>query len=97
MRFEIVRAPEAVDDLRNLKANVRAGVRDAVERHLRFEPTKENRNRIKSLKGVTRPQYRLRIDDVRVFYDVVEDRLEVLAIISKREAQEWLARVAGTK
>jgi mRNA interferase RelE/StbE len=35
MRFEIVLSPEAVEDLKKLKANVRAAVRPALETHLR--------------------------------------------------------------
>ena|SRR3990172_6521237 len=38
MRFEIVLAPSAVRELRNLRADIRARVRDAIERHLRHEP-----------------------------------------------------------
>jgi len=34
--------------------------------------------------------YRLRVDEVRVFYDVTEPSVEVLAIVSKKEAQAWL-------
>ncbi len=97
MTFEIVLAPEAVDDLRRLKANVRGRVRDGIERHLRHEPLKESRSRIKRLKGLRRPQFRLRIDDVRVFYDVAGGLIEVLAIVTKEGAQEWLARVARTE
>ena len=93
MRYEIILAPEAVEDLRCLKANVRAEVRDAIERHLRHEPTKTSKTRIKRLRGLSRPQYRLRVgDDIRVFYDVTEDTVEVLAIVPKSEANEWLER-----
>jgi mRNA interferase RelE/StbE len=35
-------------------------------------------------------QYRLRVDEVRVFYDVEEDSVQVLAIISKAQADAWL-------
>lgn len=92
MVFEIILAPEAVDDLRRLKAVDRAAVRDALEAHLRHEPRKVSRSRIKRLQGLRRPQYRLRVDNVRVFYDVNEMRVEVLAIVSKSEAQTWLTR-----
>jgi len=97
MRFEIVFAPEAVDDFRRLKANVRSRVRDGMELHLRHEPSKQSRSRIKRLKGIRKPQFRLRIGDIRVFYDVSEETVEVLAIVNKQEAQEWLARVASTE
>jgi len=73
MPFEIVLAPEAVEDLRALKANVRAEVRTALETHLRHEPARTSRSRIKRLKGLRRPQYRLRSADVRIFYDIWYD------------------------
>ncbi len=63
MRYEIILAPEAVEDLRRLKASARAMVRDAVERYLRHEPTKTSKARIKRLRGLSRPQYRLRAGD----------------------------------
>jgi mRNA-degrading endonuclease RelE of RelBE toxin-antitoxin system len=92
MRFEILLAPEAVKDLRRLKANPRAAVREALETHLRHEPTKISRSRIKRLRGLSRPQYRLRADEVRVFYDVAGSTVEVLAIVAKSEAESWLAQ-----
>jgi mRNA interferase RelE/StbE len=50
MRFEIILAPEAIEDFRALKANVRSTVRDALETHLRLEPMKTSRSRIKRLR-----------------------------------------------
>jgi mRNA interferase RelE/StbE len=90
MRFEIILAPEAIEDFRALKVNVRSTVRDALETHLRFEPMKTSRSRIKRLRGLTRPQYRLRVGEVRIFYDVSAESVEVLAIIPKSEAAKWL-------
>jgi len=37
-----------------------------------------------------RPQYRLRIGDIRIFYDVSAESVEVLAIVPKSEAAIWL-------
>ena len=92
MPFRIVLAPEAIEDLKALKANVRATVRTALEAHLRHEPERPSRSRIKRLRGLRRPQYRLRVDDVRVFYDVSGSTVEVLAIVQKSEADKWLAQ-----
>lgn len=92
MPYEIVLAPEAIEDLDGLKANVRATVREGLETHLRHEPAKTSRSRIKRLKKLSQPQYRLRIGEVRVFYDVIEKRVEVLAIVLKSEAAEWLEK-----
>ncbi|MDF0666111.1 MAG: type II toxin-antitoxin system RelE/ParE family toxin [Nitrospira sp.] len=90
MRHEIILAPEAIEQFQRLRAQVRASVRDAIETHLRREPTKGSKSRIKRLRGMKRPQYRLRIDEIRVYYDVTEDTVEVLAIIDKSEASSWL-------
>src|ERR1700692_557316 len=95
MPFAIVLAPEAVEDLTRLKANVRATVRAALETHLRHEPKKVSRSRIKRLRGLRRPQYRLRVGEVRVFYDVSGSTVEVLAIVAKSEAESWLAQFAN--
>ena len=94
MRYEIILAPEAANDLKRLKAPLRAEVREALERHLRHEPTKTSRSRIKRLRGLSRPQYRLRVGEIRVFYDVANSSVEVLAIIAKSQAEGWL-REAG--
>ena len=90
MRYEIVLALGAVNDLAALRANVRAEVRDAIERHLRHEPTRVSRSRIKRLRGLRQPQYRLRVGEVRVFDDVTPEAVEVLAIVAKTQADAWL-------
>jgi len=90
MRYEIVFAPEAVKDYKRLSARERSPVRDTLERHLRYEPERISKSRIKRLRGVRKPQYRLRIDEIRVFYDVGENTVEILAIIPKSRAAAWL-------
>src|SRR5437879_10654395 len=92
MPYEIVLAPEAVEDLRSLPAAVRAEVKLALETHLLNEPAKLSRSRIKRLRGISRPQYRLRVDEIRVFYDVVGESVEVLAIVEKAETSQWLEK-----
>lgn len=92
MRYEITLAPQALDDLKGLKANVRTTVKDALEMHLRNEPEKTSRSRIKRLRGLSQPQYRLRVDDIRVFYDVVGNEVQILAVVPKMETKSWLAQ-----
>jgi mRNA interferase RelE/StbE len=92
MQYNIVLAPEAVEDLNSLKASARAEVKDAIGRFLRHEPAKISKSRIKRLRGLTRPQYRLRVGDVRVFYDVAKETVEVLAIVDKSRASAWLEK-----
>ena len=90
MRYELVLAPEAARAYASLQAYRRAEVRDALERHLRYEPTRVSKSRIKRLRGLSQPQYRLRVGEIRVFYDVTPEAVEVLAALTKAEAARWL-------
>lgn len=92
MRYEIILAPQALEDFRRLKASARAAVRDALEDHLRHAPDRLSKSRIKRLRGLSRPQYRLRVEEIRVFYDIEGQCVDVLAIVSKTEAESWLAQ-----
>jgi mRNA-degrading endonuclease RelE of RelBE toxin-antitoxin system len=92
MRREIVFAPQAAEDEKRLRANERATVRDKINKHLRHDATKISRSRLKRLRGLKQPQYRLRADDIRVFYDVTEETVEILAIVPKAAAAAWLER-----
>jgi mRNA interferase RelE/StbE len=93
MRYEIVFAPEAIQDLKRLSAHERSIIRDELEKHLRFEPDKVSRSRIKRLRGIRHPQYRLRVGEIRIFYDIVEGVVEVLALVGKSDAAGWLAEM----
>lgn len=90
MPYEIALTAEALEDLQTLRVDQRSTLRNALETHLRYEPTKVSKSRIKRLRGLIKPQYRLRVDELRVFYDVVDGIVEVLAIVPKSEAERWL-------
>lgn len=92
MRYTIEFAPEAAQDYRNLDAHARGIVRDGIETHLRRQPARTSKSRIKRLRGVSRPQFRLRVGDLRVFYDISETTVQILAIVAKSLAHEWLER-----
>jgi len=97
MRYDIQLSPDAVDDLHYLKANNRAKILDAFELFLRHEPDKESQSRIKRLKGLSSPQYRLRVDDFRVFYDINGSIVEIIALVSKERSVAWLKREGARK
>jgi mRNA-degrading endonuclease RelE of RelBE toxin-antitoxin system len=97
MRFAIELTDEAVSDFKALKASSRAAVTDAMEVHLRREPEKVSRSRIKRLRETSKPQFRLRVDDVWIFYDVEGSTVTVHAIVLKSEAASWLARFGKSK
>jgi len=95
LRYEIIFAPQAEEDLLALRANERSQVLDAIETHLRYEPEKISKSTINRLEGLKWPHYRLRIGDIRTFYDVLSHAeggaVEVLVMREKNEARKWLA------
>lgn len=90
MTYEVVLSSQAVQDWRVLPAHLRPAVRQALETHLRHAPARTSRSRIKRLRALSLPQYRLRVGDVRVFYDIRQRQVQVLAIVLKSQAQAWL-------
>jgi mRNA interferase RelE/StbE len=91
MKYRVTLSPEARAHYHGLSAYDRAKVREAIDDQLQHAPAAESKSRIKRLRGLRQPQYRLRVDDVRVFYDVAQDEVIVLGIVAKAHADEWLA------
>ena len=60
-------------------------------------PVRISKSRIKRLRNVEHPQYRLRLQDFRVFYDVEDQDVVVLAIVPKEDADDWLNEFGGRK
>jgi prevent-host-death family protein len=46
------------------------------------------------LRGLRQPQYRLRVGEIRILHDVTGTTVQVLAIVTKLEADSWLAQFA---
>ena len=92
MRHEIIFAPEALDDLKRLRKVDAAMILDEVELHLRHAPESVSKSRIKRLRELRSPQYRLRIGDWRAFYDVAEGEVRVRGVVKKSDASDWLAQ-----
>ena len=90
MAYRIVFTENAVDDYEELDARQRATIRAAISTHLTHEPTKESKSRIKRLKDIKHPEYRLRVDEVRVFYDVNDSDVVIVAIMMKEKTNQWL-------
>jgi len=91
MKYEIILSPHARVQFHALSAHDRAKVRDALDTHFVHRPTAESKSRIKRLRDLRKPQYRLRIDDLRVFYDVEGGEVIVHSIVDKPHAADWLA------
>jgi mRNA interferase RelE/StbE len=83
--FRIVVRPRAVGQIRRLRRVDAVTILDAIETHLHHEPDRVSRSRIKRLRGRGATTYRLRVGDFRVFYDVVEAEVIVIAVLHKRD------------
>lgn len=83
--YNIQYSPQAVADSRAMSAFSRAQVLSAVETHLTYEPTRESRSRIKRMTQPFWSQFRVRVGDFRVYYDVDEAmrRVDVLRVLEK--------------
>jgi len=92
MKYQVVIAKSAQETFRKLEARWRSFLKEAMRTHLEDEPKQESKSRIKRLRGLRQPQYRLRVDRLRVFYDVNDEqgRVEVLGFAMKPEAEDWL-------
>jgi mRNA-degrading endonuclease RelE of RelBE toxin-antitoxin system len=78
--YDILISDSAMQDLKNLRAFDRSGIFEAMDEHLAHEPTKESKSGIKKLAQPAISQYRLRVGDYRVYYDVEESVHRVLVM-----------------
>ena len=85
MPYRIEYTREAIGPLRQLTARLRSTVLDTVDDQLTHEPVRETRNRKEMLPNDV-ASWELRIGDVRVYYDVLEDAqtVRVAAVGIKR-------------
>jgi len=96
MVFKIEFAREAEFDLDRLRPFDRKAILDAAEVYLQFTPSRIGGSRIKRLRLIHSPAYRLRIGDYRVFYDVDEQSrsVTILRILSKEQTLQYLREVS---
>ena len=87
--IEFVREAEA--DLDAIKPFHRNRILDSIETHLPFTPKQASRSRIKHLRTVESPAYRLRVGEFRV-HDVDDSQrtVTVLRVLSKEQSLSYL-------
>jgi mRNA interferase RelE/StbE len=90
MPYEIRYSNEAVEQLRKLRAFDRTAVLDQIEEILSVNPTVTSKSRIKRLREPAPTQYRLRVGDFRIFYDVEEEAVLIIQILSKQDCSDYL-------
>ena len=83
--YNIQYADEAVRDLRALRAFEQRAILNAIEQQLGANPTQVSRTRIKEMRQPYWSQYRLRVDDFRVYYDVdvAQRTVSILRVLEK--------------
>ena len=89
--YEIFLKPSAIQDIDSLKKYDAARIVDSIEKFLKFQQTLDSKSRIKKLREITDPDYRLRIGNYRVFYtvDERERRVEILRLMHKNQTANY--------
>ena len=95
MEFHVEFTTRAVKDLKKLPESVQKQI---LKESLRLETEPfQFKNKIKKIRGINFPCYRLRIDiqsdSYRLFYGIDENKLFVLRIISKKDADKIIDRI----
>ncbi|MBN2419946.1 MAG: type II toxin-antitoxin system RelE/ParE family toxin [Deltaproteobacteria bacterium] len=95
MKFKVEFTKRAVKDLKKLPLNVQMKILNESIR-LETEPF-QFKNKIKKIRGINFPCYRLRIDyqsdSYRLFYGIDENIVFVLRIISKKYSDKIIDRI----
>jgi mRNA-degrading endonuclease RelE of RelBE toxin-antitoxin system len=76
--YSISYTEQAIEDLQSFKKREQNVILDGVEQQLRYEPTKETRNRKRTRPNET-AQWELRLGDFRVLYNV-DDQIRIVEI-----------------
>ena len=93
MTYKINYTELALENLRSFRAFEQGLIKEAIDTHLKHEPKKESRSRIKRLRGFEQPEYRLRVgDEIRVIYDVSVEHVTIHAIVRKEDVDQWLLK-----
>lgn len=90
MAYAVLYPDEAIEKLRNLRAFDRAAILDEIDHLLRVNPIQESKAKIKRLRQPAPTQYRLRVAEYRVFYDVLDQSVYVIQILGKADSTSYL-------
>jgi mRNA-degrading endonuclease RelE of RelBE toxin-antitoxin system len=94
MSFDVQYSEEAVEQLKRLRRFDQVAILDQIEKMLRINPTLVSKAKIKLLRQPAPTQYRLRIRDFRVYYDVDGPMVRILQILSKEDSIGYLGETS---
>jgi mRNA-degrading endonuclease RelE of RelBE toxin-antitoxin system len=90
MVYEVILKPSAERDLERLRKYDAVLVVDGIEKYLTRDARMESKTRIKKLRGMVEPDYRLRIQDFRIFYTVDDaGKVWILRILHKDDTKQF--------
>ena len=89
--YEIMLKRSSIADMDRLRKYDATKVADAIEKHLRHTPRKERKSGIRRLRGVSNPDYRLRVGEYHIFYNVNDRacRVDVLRVMHKGDTHAY--------
>ena len=90
MVYEVRYSNEAVEQLKRLRAFDQTAILDQIEQVLSVIPTMESKARVKRLRQPAPTQYRLRVGEFRVFYDVDQVTVLIINVLSKMDSIDYL-------
>ena len=90
MQYESRYSEEAVEQMKRLRAFDRAAVLDQIEQVLGANPMLVSKARVKLLRQPAPTQYRLRVGELRIFYDVDQQTVSIIQILTKDDAINYL-------
>ena len=95
MNFRVEFTTRAIKDFKKLPKNVQKQI---LKESLRLETEPfQYKNKIKKIRGINFPCYRLRIDSqsdsYRLFYGIDQNVIYILGVISKKDADKTIQRI----
>jgi mRNA-degrading endonuclease RelE of RelBE toxin-antitoxin system len=90
MRYTVRYSRDALTALKRMRPYDRTAILDQIERMLTTNPGRESKARIKRLRQPAPTQYRMRVGEYRVLYDVDGPTVTIILILSKDEAEREL-------
>ena len=90
MPYDVRYSKEALQCLKELRPYDRAAILDQTEQILTVNPTLVSKVTVKLLRQPAPTQYRLRVGDYRVYYDVDQGVVWIIRILSKDESISYL-------
>ena len=89
MAYEIRYSNEVVEQLKKLRVFDRTAILDQIGQVLIADPTAVSKSRVKRLREPAPTQYRLRVGEFRVFYDVAEEAVLIIQVLSKQDSIDF--------